>query len=69
MELPTSSQKKKWNKENISENFNMPISFCKEKSELDSHIKTDLELNCGNNDLYNKIFVPKTIAGREIVKC
>ena len=69
MELPTSSQKKKWNKENISENFNMPISFCKEKSELDSHIKTDLELNCGNNDLYNKIFAPKTIAGREIVKC
>ena len=69
MELPNSSPNTSWNKESISKNFTPPIHFCEEKSELDPHIKTDLELNCGDNNLYNKMFNPTTIAGREIVKC
>ena len=69
MELPNNSTIPLWNKENIHKNFRPPISFCEEKSELDPHIKTDLELNCGENPLYQSIFKPKTTAGKLIINC
>ena len=69
MELPNNPTISKWDKQNIYKNFKHPISFCEEKSELDPHIKTDLELNCGTNPLYNNIFKPKTIAGKLVVNC
>jgi hypothetical protein len=59
----------KWTKESITSEFRTPISFCEEKSELDLHIKTDLELNCGDNPIYKNLLKPKTTSGKLIVNC
>ena len=69
MELPTRTETKCWTKECIHSEFDLPIYFNEEKTELEEHIKIDLELNVGASPLYNKLLEPKTLAGREIVKC
>ena len=61
MELPTRTETKGWTKECIHSEFDLPIYFNEEKTELEEHIKIDLELNVGESPLYNKLLETKIL--------
>ena len=54
---------------NLSESiFNLPISYLQDKQLLAEHIKTDLEFTSlkGEKTLYDTVFQPETIYGKQI---
>ena len=59
---------KNWNRDNIYENFKLPIYFSEEKEELDEHIYDDLELT-GENNFYEQLFKVDSIVSSKISKC
>ena len=53
------------NIKNIKDNFKLPIEFSKEKSIIEKHIHSDLELD-GENSLYKKILNPVSLPAKKI---
>ena len=52
----------------MSNIFNLPISYLTDKQPLAEHIKTDLELKEDKDNLYNTVFQPDTIYGKQTVE-
>jgi hypothetical protein len=52
----------------MTNKFNLPISYLTDKQPLAEHIKTDLELKEDKDNLYNTVFQPDTIYGKQTVE-